>query len=163
LRSQSWLFTLEVNQINPSIKPIKSRCRPLLKGQRKDHPMIDFENSSVFKLKPIDITKARDEFSQFLIDNESIISVFKTVRDQVVFTNKRVIAANVQGLTGSKVDFTSIPFNKIQTFSIETSGTLDLDCEIQIYISSVGKVSFEIKGSFDIVSFNKILSQYVLN
>ncbi|MEP1741977.1 MAG: PH domain-containing protein [Kangiellaceae bacterium] len=124
--------------------------------------MIDFQKSAVFKLKPIDNSKAREEFSQFLIDGEMIVGTFKTVRDQVVFTNKRIIAANVQGITGSKVDYTSIPFSKIQTFSIETSGTLDLDCEIQVYISAVGKVSFEIKGSFDIVKFNKIISGYVL-
>lgn len=124
--------------------------------------MIDFQKSAVFKLKPIDNSKAREEFLQFLVEGEMIIGTFKTVRDQVVFTNKRIIAANVQGLTGSKVDYTSIPFSKIQTFSIETSGTLDLDCEIQVYISAVGKVSFEIKGSFDIVKFNKIISGYVL-
>ncbi|WP_244663289.1 PH domain-containing protein [Vibrio harveyi] len=62
---------------------------------------------------------------RFLIDGESIFAGFKTVRDQVVFTNKRVIAANVQGITGSKVDYTSLPYSKINAFSIETSGTLD--------------------------------------
>ncbi|WP_286267653.1 PH domain-containing protein [Thalassotalea atypica] len=125
--------------------------------------MIDFDDSSVFKLKPISNDKARDDISAFLIDDEEIFASFKTIRDQVVFTNKRVIAANVQGITGSKVDYTSIPFSKIQTFSIETSGSLDLDCEIQLYISAVGKVTFEINGSFDIVSFNRLISQYVLS
>lgn len=125
--------------------------------------MIDFNDSSVFKLKPIDNEDAKADISLFLIDGEEIFASFKTIRDQVVFTNKRVIAANVQGITGSKVDYTSIPFSKIQTFSIETSGSLDLDCEIQLYISAVGKVSFEIKGSFDIVSFNRMISQYVLS
>ena len=124
--------------------------------------MIDFNSSDIFKLKPIDTDKARDDFHRFLIDGEAIFAVFKTFRDQVVFTNKRVIAANVQGITGSKVDYTSIPYSKIQTFSIETSGSLDLDCEIQLYISSVGKVGFEISGSFDIVGFNKLLSEFVL-
>ncbi|WP_019615524.1 PH domain-containing protein [Psychromonas ossibalaenae] len=124
--------------------------------------MIDFDNSAIFKLKPIDNSKAREDFSRFLIDGEDIFAVFKTIRDQVVFTNKRIIAANVQGITGSKVDYTSIPFSKIQAFSIETSGSLDLDCEIQIYISAVGKVTFEIKGEFDIVAFNRMISVYVL-
>ncbi|GLX80712.1 PH domain-containing protein [Thalassotalea eurytherma] len=124
--------------------------------------MIDFNSSDIFKLKPIDTDKAREDFHRFLIDGEAIFAVFKTFRDQVVFTNKRVIAANVQGITGSKVDYTSIPYSKIQTFSIETSGSLDLDCEIQLYISSVGKVGFEISGSFDIVGFNKLLSECVL-
>ena len=124
--------------------------------------MIDFENSALFKLKPIASEKVLPPINAFLIDGETVFAAFKTVRDQLVFTNKRIISANVQGLTGSKVDYTSIPYCKIQTYSIETSGTLDLDCEIQIYISSVGKVVFEIKGSFNIVEFNKIISQHIL-
>jgi len=124
--------------------------------------MIDFNKSVVFKLKPIEITDVREEVKAFLIDGENIISSFKTVRDQLVFTNKRVIATNVQGFTGKKVDYTSIPYSKVQTFSVETSGMLDLDCEIELYISAIGKVKFEIKGNFNIVEFNKILSDYVL-
>ena len=124
--------------------------------------MIDFESSEIFKLKPIATEKVLEPITLFLIEGEEIFAAFKTVRDQLVFTNKRIISANVQGITGSKVDYTSIPYCKIQTFSIETSGTLDLDCEIQIYISSVGKVGFEIKGDFDIVSFNQIISSHIL-
>ncbi len=57
--------------------------------------MIDFENSPVFKLKPIETSEAREDFHKFLVDGESIFAAFKTVRDQLVFTNKRIIAANV--------------------------------------------------------------------
>lgn len=124
--------------------------------------MIDFENSDVFKLKPIDSDKVLDAIPRFLIDSEEIIGAFKTVRDQVVFTSKRVIAANVQGVTGSKVDYTSIPYNKIQTFSVETAGTLDMDCEVDLYVGAVGRIRFEIRGSFDIVAFNRCISENVL-
>lgn len=124
--------------------------------------MIDFKNSAIFKLKPIEIEDAREDFHKFLIDDELIFAAFKTIRDQVIFTNKRIIAANVQGLTGSKVDYTSLPYCKIQAFSVETSGTFDLDCEIEIYVSELGKMKFEIKGSFDLLAFNKLISEYVL-
>lgn len=124
--------------------------------------MIDFKNSSVFKLKPIELSKVRDDFHKFLIEGETIFASFKSIRDQVVFTNKRIIAANVQGLTGSKVDYTSLPYSKIQAFSVESSGTLDLDCEIEVYLSGLGKVNFEISGSFDLIQFNRYISQYVL-
>lgn len=124
--------------------------------------MIDFKNSPLFKLKPIPDANIREDFFKFLIEGEEVLAAFKTIRDQVVFTNKRVIAANVQGLTGSKVDYTSLPYSKIQAFSVETSGTLDLDCEIELYLSEVGKVKFEIRGSFDLLTFNKVISQYVL-
>ncbi|MFI3246729.1 MAG: PH domain-containing protein [Ferrimonas sp.] len=124
--------------------------------------MIDFKNSSVFKLKPIDAADVRPAFHQFLIDGETIFAAFKTIRDQLVFTNYRVIAANVQGITGSKVDYTSLPYNRIQAFSVESSGTLDLDAEIQLYLSELGKVSFEIRGSFDVIRFNRLISERIL-
>ena len=124
--------------------------------------MIDFESDSIFKLKPIDLDDMLESVNLFLIEGETVFAAFKSIRDQLVFTNKRVIAVNVQGLTGSKVDYTSLPYNKIQTFSVETSGTFDRDCEIQLYLGSVGCVTFEIKGDFDIVAFNKMISAYVL-
>ncbi|WP_028110014.1 PH domain-containing protein [Ferrimonas futtsuensis] len=125
--------------------------------------MIDFQESSVFKLKPIEIADSREDFHKFIIEGESIFAAFKTIRDQVVFTDKRIIAANVQGLTGSKVDYTSLPYNKIQAFSVESSGTLDMDCEIEVYLSGLGRVRFEIRGSFDLISFNKYISECILN
>ena len=124
--------------------------------------MIDFNSNSVFKLSPVPVEHVLDPIRKFLITGEEILAVFKTIRDQVVFTNKRIIAANVQGMMGAKVDYTSIPYSKIQTFSVETSGVLDRDCELEIYISAVGKVRFEIRGGFDIVTFNRTISEYVL-
>ncbi len=124
--------------------------------------MIDFQKDTVFKLSPIAVENLFAPIRQFLLEDEAVLAVFKTVRDQLVFTNKRIITANVQGLTGKKVDYTSIPYSKIQTFSIETAGTFDLDCELEIYVSAVGKIRFEIRGGFDIVTFNRVISQYVL-
>jgi hypothetical protein len=124
--------------------------------------MIDFKNSAVFKLKPIASDNVREDFHKFMIEGESIFAAFKSIRDQVIFTNKRIITANVQGITGSKVDYTSLPYSKIQAFSVESSGTLDLDCEIEIYLSELGMARFEIKGSFDLIQFNQYISQHVL-
>ena len=124
--------------------------------------MIDFQKSVLFKLEPIPVQQMLEPINNFLVEGETVLSAFKTIRDQLVFTNKRVIAANVQGLTGKKVDYTSIPYSKIQTFSVETSGVLDRDCELEIYISAIGKIRFEIRGGFDIVTFNRVISKYVL-
>jgi hypothetical protein len=124
--------------------------------------MIDFQKSVLFKLDPIPVTQILDPINKFLIDGETVLSAFRTMRDQLVFTNKRIIAANVQGLVGKKIDYTSIPYSKIQTFSVETAGLLDRDCELEVYISAIGKIRFEIRGGFDIVTFNKVISKYVL-
>ncbi len=123
--------------------------------------MIDF-TTGTFKLSPISDAEVFPTIRSFLLDDEAILSAFKTMRDQLVFTDKRIIAANVQGFTGKKVDYTSIPYAKIQTFSVETAGLLDRDCELEIYISGLGKIHFEIRGGFDIVGFNKVISRYVL-
>lgn len=129
---------------------------------KEENTVIDFKNSDYFKLKPIEAESARELVGPLLVDEEEILSAFKTVRDKVVFTNKRVIAINVQGITGSKKDFTSLPYSKVQAFSVETAGTFDLDCEMELWFSGLGRVKFEFRAGFDIVGFNRVLSRFVL-
>ena len=124
--------------------------------------MIDFQNGSYLKLRKVGNGEIGKNLEALLLADESIIGVYKGIRDYVVFTDKRVIAANVQGLTGKKQDFTSLPYKKISVFSIETSGVFDLDSELELYFSGVGKVSFEFTGASDIVQIGKIISQYAL-
>ncbi len=93
---------------------------------------------------------------------ERIVGAYKSIRDGVVFTNKRIIAINVQGITGKKKDFTSIPYSKITTFSLETSGVFDLDAELEIYMSAVGKVKFEFTGSTNVKEICRLISAYAL-
>jgi len=90
------------------------------------------------------------------------LAPLKGVGDQLVFSNKRLIATNVQGITGSKVYYTSLPYSKIQGFSAESSGSLEHDGEIELFMNGVGKVHFKIKSSFDFVRFNTLVSVYVL-
>src|SRR5512132_2460676 len=108
--------------------------------------MIDFQKSVLFKLDPIAVNHVHEPINKFLIEGEIVLSAFKTVRDQLVFTNKRIIAANVQGLMGKKFDYTSIPYSKIQSFSVETAGVLDRDCELEVYISSIGRFASKSEG-----------------
>lgn len=124
--------------------------------------MIDFQNGSYVKLRKVGNGEIGKNLEALLLADERIIGVYKGIRDYVVFTDKRVIAANVQGLTGKKQDFTSLPYKKISVFSIETSGVFDLDSELELYFSGVGKVSFEFTGASDIVQIGKIISQYAL-
>ncbi len=122
--------------------------------------MIDFNNKVFFKLKqnPDFAEKVND----LLLDDERIVDSYKTMRDGVVFTNKRIIAVNVQGITGSKKDFTSLPYKNIVAYSIETSGTFDLDSELEIYFSAIGKVKFEFTGKSSMLEISKIISSYLL-
>lgn len=125
--------------------------------------MIDFNGSGFFaRLKQVNNDSFGKIIEDFLLADEQIIGAYQSVRDGVVFTNKRIIAINVQGLTGKKKDFTSIPYSKISTFSLETAGVFDLDAELEIYLSGVGRVKFEFTGSTDVKKICKMISEYTL-
>jgi hypothetical protein len=117
--------------------------------------MIDFDNGSVFKLKVTDDPGFRDEVAPLLADGESVVLTFEGVRDFVVFTDKRVIAVNVQGITGRKKDYASLPYNRIQAYSIETDGLMDNDGELDLWFSGLGKVRFEFKENVDLPAIAK--------
>lgn len=122
--------------------------------------MIDFKNGTFVKLKKAVVVQ--DGVAEQLIPGEEILGTYQAMRDSVVFTNKRVIACNVQGITGKKIDFTSMPYSKITVFSVETSGVLDLDSELEMYFSGVGKVHFDFTGETDIKAIGAAISKYVL-
>lgn len=123
--------------------------------------MIDFENGSIIKLHRDNTMRMRD-VEELLIDGENVIGSFTSVRDYVVFTNKRIIAVNKQGVTGTRMDYTSLPFSRVVVFSIETAGTLGYDSELQLYFPNVGKVCFEFTGMSDIMEIGQAISAYVL-
>lgn len=124
--------------------------------------MIDFENGDVFKLRKVKDEKVDNNILTLLVPKEEIIGVYKSVRDYVVFTNRRFISVNIQGVTGKRRDYTIMPYSKISVFSIETSGVLDIDSELQLFFSRVGKVTFEFTGSSDIVEIGQMISRHLL-
>lgn len=124
--------------------------------------MIDFNNASVFKLKKTEVSKFDSEMRDILLEDETIVGCYQDIRDHVVFTNKRIIAVNVQGITGKKKDLTTLPYSKITAYSIETAGTFDLDSELDLFLSGMGKVRFEFRGSSDILEIGRIIAKYAL-
>lgn len=124
--------------------------------------MIDFNNAYVMKLHPDEKNSFANIISPILVGGEQIISSYKSVRDGVVFTTKRIITINVQGVTGKKKDFTSLPYNKIQAFSVETAGFLDTDCELELWFSGLGKVKIEFINTLNISEICKLISEKVL-
>lgn len=124
--------------------------------------MIDFKNASFLKLKAVDNSTFSDMITPMFIPGEEIIQSFKTVRDGVVFTTKRIFAINVQGITGTKKDFTSLPYSKIQAFSVETAGVLDLDSELELWFSGLGKVKFEFVANANVSEIFRLISEKVL-
>lgn len=124
--------------------------------------MIDFKNATFFKLRPVNDSEFAGMISPMFTSDEEIIQSFKGIRDGVVFTTKRIIAINVQGITGKKKDFTTLPYSKIQSYSVETAGVFDLDSELDLWFSGMGRVRFEFVSRANVSAICRIISERVL-
>lgn len=124
--------------------------------------MIDFKNGAVIKLHAVKERAFSEQLEPLLATGEEIIGTYKAMRDGVVFTNKRLISINIQGVTGLKKDFTSMPYRKIQTFSIETAGVFDMESELEIWFSTLGKVRFEFTGKSNVTEICRWISEHSL-
>jgi hypothetical protein len=106
----------------------------------------------------------KSKYGNLLIEGEEIELGFKLIRDTFIFTTKRLILVDVQGLTGSKVEYKTITYKSITRFSIETAGTFDLDAELKIWISSeqVPSIKKQFNKSVNVYDVQKVLATYVL-
>lgn len=104
------------------------------------------------------------KYGQLLTESEEIELGFKLIRDTFIFTNKRLILIDVQGVTGSKTEYKSIAYKSISRFSIETAGTFDLDAELKIWVSSELQPSIkkQFNKSVNVYDIQKILAHHVL-
>ncbi len=108
--------------------------------------------------------KLTEKYGRLLIDTEQVELGFQLFRDVFMFTNKRLILIDVQGLTGSKAEYKSMPYKNISRFSLETAGTFDLDAELKIWISSedLPTVSKKFNKSIDVYAVQRYLASKVL-
>lgn len=121
-------------------------------------------NALIGNASEVNIDELQDKYAKLLTGNEKIERAYKLIRDLLIFTNKRLILADIQGVTGKKIDYHSIPYKSISHFSIETAGDFDLDAELKIWISGMGPTPIEKKfnKSLDIYKIQSILAEYVL-
>jgi hypothetical protein len=125
--------------------------------------MIDFQNAKLVKLHMAKDTAFDKSVGPILIPGEKICAVFKTVRDGVIFTDKRVISINIQGLSGAKKCFTSLPYTRIQAFAVETPGSFDIDGELCLWFSGgIGQITFEFDGSANLQVLCEVISERIL-
>ncbi|KXH81764.1 PH domain-containing protein [Sporosarcina sp. HYO08] len=99
------------------------------------------------------------EVEPILSDQEEVDVAFKLIRDLIMFTDKRMILVDKQGLTGKKVDYHSIPYRSIAHFSVETAGRFDLDAELKIWVSGLANpIQKQFKKDNSIYDIQKVLA-----
>jgi len=111
----------------------------------------------------IDPAKIQAEFAQLLAPGERVEKAYQLIRDMFVFTDKRLVFVNRQGITGNKVEYQSIPYRSIIRFSVETAGSFDLDAELKIWITG-GAAPFQLQFNkkLNIYAVHSVLASYVL-
>jgi hypothetical protein len=111
----------------------------------------------------VDPQKLIKDYGRLLADGESIDVGFIVIRDTFIFTNKRLILIEFQGITGTKVDYLSIPYSKVTKFSIETAGMFELDAELKIWVGSDPvPISKKFNKSVNIYDLQQVLAKYTL-
>ncbi len=119
-------------------------------------------DANLINLKEVNSSEVRKEVKSLMVDGEDIIQCFQTIRDQVIFTTKRVFVINVQGLTGKKISYFSYPYSKIVTYGIETAGFLDIDSELLITMQNGIHLQFDFKSQVDIKGIISNIQKYIL-
>ena len=120
------------------------------------------EDANFLNLKEIAQKQVKSEVNNMLVTGENIIQCFQTVRDQVVFTDKRVIVVNVQGITGKKTSYFSYPYSKVLYFGIETAGVLDIDSELIMTFANGTVLQFYFRSKVDIKGICSNIPLYIL-
>ncbi|MCM3081380.1 MULTISPECIES: PH domain-containing protein [Brevibacillus] len=112
----------------------------------------------------VNITDVQKEYAKILTKNENVEKAYKLIRDMFIFTNKRLILVDKQGITGRKIEYHSIPYKSIHHFSIETAGNFDLDAELKIWVSgSALPIQKQFNKNLNIYAVQSVLAEYVLD
>lgn len=109
-----------------------------------------------------DANKIEREFAQLLVEGESVDKAYKLVRDVIIFTNRRLMLIDKQGLTGSKKEYLSLPYRSVVRFSVETQGHFDVESELKIWVSGTETpISREFRGDGSILDIQRTLAACV--
>ncbi|MCM3584406.1 PH domain-containing protein [Mesobacillus maritimus] len=111
----------------------------------------------------VDVKEVERELSSIITENERVERAYKLIRDLIVFTDRRLILIDKQGVTGKKIEYHSVPYKSITHFSVETAGSFELDAELKIWISSMAQpISKQFKKDKNIYDVQKALATYVI-
>lgn len=101
------------------------------------------------------------DVTQLLVQGEQAVAAFKTFRDSAVFTTKRLIVRDAQGISGKKVEIYSLPYSSINMWSSENAGTLDWNSEIELW-TRAGHIKVKLAKGVDVRRLDSLIAWAVL-
>lgn len=102
-----------------------------------------------------------EDVKALLIEGETPVAAYKTIRDSAIFTNKRLIVRDAQGITGKKVEIYSLPYSSINMWSTENAGTIDFNAEVELW-TKAGHIKVNLKRDVNIRKFDSLLANFIL-
>ena len=102
-----------------------------------------------------------DDVAQLMVQGEQPWTAFRTFRDSAIFTNKRLIVRDAQGMTGKKVEVYSLPYSSINMWSSENAGTLDFNAEIELW-TRAGHIKIKLGRGVDVRRLDNLIAHAVL-
>jgi len=104
-----------------------------------------------------------DDVAQLMVQGEQPWTAFRTFRDSAIFTNKRLIVRDAQGMTGKKVEIYSLPYSAINMWSSENAGKiLDFNAEIELW-TRAGHIKIKVGKGADIRRIDMLIAHAVLS
>jgi hypothetical protein len=96
-----------------------------------------------------------------LVEEEKVVCAYKTIRDVAIFTNKRLIVRDAQGLTGKKIEIYTLPYSSIVMYSTENAGIIDFNAEVELW-TKAGHIKINLGRGVNIREIDKVLATYIL-
>lgn len=100
------------------------------------------------------------KIQDLFIEGETADYAYSTLRDTAVFTNHRLIILDTQGVTGTKKEYYSIPYRSIDMWSVETSGILDINGEVDLW-TKVGHVKIQLRKGINVKELDSLIARSV--
>ncbi|NLY71318.1 MAG: PH domain-containing protein [Clostridiales bacterium] len=119
------------------------------------------EISGILTWTFISVCPIPDDVKDLLVTGEEAVAAYKTFRDSAIFTNKRLIVRDAQGITGKKVEIYSLPYSSINMWSTENAGTIDFNAEVELW-TRAGRIKINLKKGVDIRRFDKLIAEFLL-
>jgi hypothetical protein len=109
----------------------------------------------------VDPRAAAQEYGRLLAEGEQVHTAYQLVRDAFLFTDRRLILVDKQGVTGRKVSYHSVPYRAITHFTVETAGMFDLDAELTIWLSGGHGIVKQFSRGVDVYEVQALLAAFV--
>jgi hypothetical protein len=98
---------------------------------------------------------------ELMLPGEQPVSAYRTFRDSAIFTTKRMIVRDAQGITGKKVEVYSLPYTAINMWSSENAGKFDLDAELELW-TRAGHIKIKVGKKVDVRRLDMLIAHSVI-